>query len=122
MSLRKTVTSTLPICLAPFIDSTIAFTTAFGLEALVFSSQLWAKLPIGIVLAVILLLISWCAWTAMVDEKDFSNSGGGYPWWYFIVGLTSRLRGLIPEPTPDGGGGEDRNGQGESRNPSGQGP
>ena len=116
------VTSILPISLTPFVDSTIAFTTAFGLEALVFSSQLWAKLPVGIVLAMILLLISWCAWTAMVDEKDSSNSDGGHPWWDFIVGFTSRLRGLIPESTPDGGGGEDGNDQGEGRDPQRSGP
>jgi len=43
----------------------IAFTTAFSLEVLVFDSEFWTRLPIGIVLVMMLLLISWYAWTRL---------------------------------------------------------
>ena len=40
--------------------STISFFVAFGLETLLFSDELWTKLPVGIVLAMVVLLIFWC--------------------------------------------------------------
>ena len=37
----------------------LSFSTVFGLEAVVFSSELWARLSVGIVLATVVLPIFW---------------------------------------------------------------
>ena len=50
--------------------SMIAFTAAFSIEALAFSRQLWVKLSVGIVLAVIVLLITWCIWATPETQAD----------------------------------------------------
>ena len=42
--------------------SMIAFTAAFSLEALVFSRQVWARLSVGVALAMMALLTTWCVW------------------------------------------------------------
>ena len=88
--------------LTSLIDSTIAFTTAFGLEALLFSSEMWARLPVGAVLAMMTLLISWCVGTTVEAKTDFSALGT-------LVDFTRKLRGKSSEPgtdAGDGGGGD----------------
>ena len=63
---------TRPVDLTSLIDSMIAFPTAFGLEVLLFSSELWARLPVGVVLTVIVMLISWCVWTMLEAKSGFN--------------------------------------------------
>lgn len=72
MSHDKLAIVTRFVGLTSSIHSTVAFLSAFGLEALLFSSGLWARLPVGVVLAMILMLISWCIWTTLEAKTDFS--------------------------------------------------
>ena len=69
---RELVIVTTSVSLTSFIDSTIAFLSAFGLEALLFSSELWTRLPVGVVLTIIVLLISWCVWTRLAAKGNIS--------------------------------------------------
>lgn len=98
--------------LTSLIDSTIAFTTAFGLEVLLFSSEMWTKVPVGVTLALMVLLISWCVWTALEAKKDISILGGVHSLKESLVELTRGLRGRTSEPGPDIGdnGGQDSGG------------
>ena len=57
------------------INSTISFFTAFGLEVLLFSDELWVRLPVGAVLAIMVLLIYWCAWVILEARIVFSLLG-----------------------------------------------
>lgn len=52
----------------------IFFFATVGLVALLHSDGLWAKLLFGIILAVTVLLISWCAWTTSEAKADFGLS------------------------------------------------
>ena len=99
-------------CLTSLIDSTIAFTVALSLEALVFSRQLWAKLPVGIVLTLVILLISWCVLTSLEAKKDISVLGGVRVFKERLFEFTRSLRGKITEPGLDAGDAGDDDGQG----------
>ena len=97
----------------PLIDSTMAFSAAFGLETLVFSRQLWARLSVGVVLAMMVLLICWCIWTTVEAQADFSVLERVHSLKDRLVGFTRRLRGKTPEPGPDAGDGEGGDSQSE---------
>ena len=58
--------------LPSLFHSTIAFLSAFGLEALMPGNGLWTRLPVGVVLVMIIVLIFWCAWTMLEAKADFS--------------------------------------------------
>ena len=94
------------------IDSTIAFTAALSLEALVFSLQLWTKLPVAIVLGLMILLISWCIWTSLEGEKGISVLGGVRVFKEHLVEFARSLRGEIAEPELDAEDAGDDDGQG----------
>lgn len=94
--------------------SAVLFTIAFGLETLVFSHQTWAKLSVGIVLAIMILLILWCAWTGVAARTCFSTSSGANLLKRWLIDSTRGLRGKIPEPRPDVGEDKDVDGQGKS--------
>lgn len=85
------------------IDSTVGFTTAFCLEALVSSHQLWVKLSLGIAFAMTTSLISWCIWTTIEAGIDFSLFGAVHDLKDRLVGFTKGLREKTPEPGPDVG-------------------
>jgi len=88
--------------------ATIAFTSAFSLEALLNSSELWARLPVGVVLAMMALLISWCISTNLEAKLDFSVLVKVHDLKDRLVNFTRDLRGKTPELGPDtGGGGHD---------------
>lgn len=89
--------------LTSLIDSTIAFLSAFGLEALLFSDELWTRLPVGVVLAIIILLISWCVSTTLEAKADFSFCRGVHAWKDGLVNFTRGLRGKTPESGSDAG-------------------
>jgi hypothetical protein len=108
VSLRSSVIFGESVDLISFIDSTIAFTTAFCLETLVFSHQAWAKLSVGIAFAVMVLsgvlVFSGSQWNPRLVPtfqaivhllKDR------------LVGFTRGLRGGNPEPGLDAGDSED---------------
>lgn len=92
----------------------MAFTTAFGLETLVFSHQTWTKLSAGIALALMILLISWCIWTTVEAGTDFSVFGSVHHLKDQLVKFTRGLRGEASGPMPDAGDGEDGDSQGGS--------
>jgi len=94
--------------LTSLINSVIAFTTAFSLEALVFSSELWARLPVGIVLAMMILLISWCVWTRLEATWGLSVLDGVHVLRDRLVNLIRSLRGKTG--TGDGEGDDGRDG------------
>ena len=96
-------------------DSTAAFFTAFGLETLLFSSELWAKLPVGVVLAMMVILISWCIWTTLEAGGDISFLGWAHALKGVLAGFIRRLQGKATESGPDEGNGGDRDRQGKSR-------
>jgi len=81
------------VCLTSLIDSTIEFTAAFSLETLFFSSESWTKLPVGIALLMVILLILWCVWTTLQPGTYFSVSGRAHDFKnrlvYFVRGLWS---------------------------------
>ena len=96
-----------------FIGSTVTFTTAFGLETLVYSQQIWTKISVGFVFAMVMLLIAWCVWTTTEGNKfrrlwRFLSSGRR------LFGLPVRPRGNIHEPRQDvrdcGNGNENQSG------------
>ena len=91
----------------------MAFSAAFGLETLVFSRQLWAKLSVGVVLAMMVLLICWCIWTTVEAQADFSVLERVHSLKDRLVGFTRRLRGKTPEPGPDAADGEAGDSQSE---------
>ena len=90
----------------------MAFTAALSLEALVFSRQLWTKLPVGVVLALVILLISWCILTAFEAKEDISVLDGVHAFKEHLVKFTRSLRGKIAEPGLDTGDAGDDDGQG----------
>ena len=83
-----------------------------------FSSELWAKIPVGVVLLIMILLISWCVGTTVEAKTDFSALVRFHVFKDHLVKLTRSLRGKTTEPGLDVGdaGGED--GQGTSGVPS----
>jgi len=58
-----------------------------------FSSELWARLPVGIVLAMMILLTSWCVWTSLEARKKFSILDGVHVLRDRLVNFTRSLRG-----------------------------
>ena len=103
MSPDESVVITRPVDPTSLTNSTIAFLTAFGLEALLFSSELWARLPVGVVLTVIVMLISWCVWTTLEAKSDFSVLVRVHDLKDGLVDFTRRLRGKISGPVSDAG-------------------
>ena len=83
--------------LRPLIDSTVAFASAFGLEALLFSSELWTRLPVAAILLIVMLLISWCVGTTFEAKTDFSALGRVHILKDHLVNLTRSLRGKTME-------------------------
>lgn len=110
VSLHKSVISSRVVGLILLIGSIVAFTTALGLESLVFSQQIWTKLSVGAVLVMVMLLISWCVWTTMQGWTDFSVVGTFYGLKNRLVHFTMGLRdeAIVPQPdvvdNEDGGG------------------
>ena len=86
-------------------DSTASFFAAFCLEALLFSDELWTKLPVGILLVMMLFLVSWCVWTTLEAKADFSILSRVYDLKDGLVGFTRGLRGKTSEPESDAGDG-----------------
>jgi len=113
VSRDKPVAVTRSVSLTSLIDSTVAFLTAFGLEALLYSSELWARLPVGVVLTMIVLLISWCVWTTLEAKGDFSLLERVHVLKDGLVGFTGRLRGKTSESRSDTGVAGDEGGQGK---------
>ena len=97
------------------MDSLISFLTAFGLEVLLYSDGLWARLPVGTILAMIVLLISWCVWTISEARGDFNPSVRVRILKDSLVDFTRGLWGRVPEPVSGVGGPEGGDGQGEIR-------
>jgi hypothetical protein len=83
------------------IHRIISFLAAFALEALVYSDELWAKVPIGVTLAMIVLLIFWCVSTTFEAKTVFSFLGGVHALKDGIANFTRSLRGKVPETEPD---------------------
>ena len=111
MSRDNSVIVTRSVGLTSLIDRTVAFLSAFGLEALLFSSELWARLPVGVVLAMIVMLISWCVWTTLEAKGDFSLLSKVHILKGGLVGFTRTLRGKTSETGSDTGDGGDDDSQ-----------
>jgi len=92
--------------------STVAFTTAFTLETLLFSEELWARIPVAAVLLIVTLLISWCIGTTFEAETDFSALGSVHVLKDHLVKFTRGLRGKATEPGLYEEGARDDDGQG----------
>ena len=92
VSLHESANSAQVVGLTALIGSTVAFTTAFGVETLGFSRQTWAKLSVGITFMTMTLLVAWCVWTMAEDSINFSAFGTFYDLkvrlvHYFTTGL-----------------------------------
>jgi len=94
--------------------STMAFTTAFCLETIVFSRQRWTRLSVGVILAIMILLIIWCIWTTIEAGTDFSVFGRVHRLKNQLVAFIRGLRGNVSEPGSDAGDDEDGESQAES--------
>ena len=101
VSFHKSVVSSRAVGLTSLIGSTVAFTTAFGLETLVFSRQTWTKISAGIMFAMVTLLIAWCVWTMIEGQTEFSVFGTFSGLKDRIVHFTTGLRGEAVEPRQD---------------------
>jgi hypothetical protein len=86
----------------------MAFANAFILEALVFSRQMWTKITVGIALAMMILLISWCIGTTLEAGADFSVHDSVHRLKDRLVKFTRGLRGKVSGPGPDVGDGKDK--------------
>jgi len=115
VSCDKPVIVTGSFDLTPLTHSTIAFLSAFGLEALLFSSELWARLPVGVVLAMIIMLICWCVWTTLEANTSFSLLSKVHVLKDRLVNFTRGVRGQTSEPEPGAGDAGGGNGQGRVR-------
>jgi hypothetical protein len=93
----------------------MAFTAAFSLETLVFSHQTWTKLSVGIAIALMILLISWCIWTTIEAGTDFSAHNSVHRLKDQLVKFTRGLRGKYSVPGPEVGNGEDGDRRGKRR-------
>lgn len=93
----------LPVSLTTLIDSTTAFTTAFCLETIVFSRQLWVKLSVAVVLvlAMAILLASWCV-GIVIEAKNFSFRKAVHRLKVQLVDFTRSLRGRTFQPNDVG--------------------
>ena len=92
----------------------ISFLAAFALEVLVYSDELWAKVPIGVALAMIVLLISWCVSTSFEAKAVFCFLGGARALKDGLVEFTRSLQGNVPEKHPDAESARDGGGQGKT--------
>jgi hypothetical protein len=92
----------------------MSFLTAFAYEGLVESAELWARLPVGVVLVMIVLLISWCVSTTFEAKTESSLLGGIHVLKDGVVDFTRGLRGKTSEPgsVAEGVGDEDGQGRG----------
>lgn len=102
------------INLTSLTDRTVAFAAAFGLETLVFSRQMWTKLSVGIAVAMMILLISWCIWTTIEVGTDFSVFDSVHRLKDHLVVFTKGLRGKGSELGSDTGDGEGDDTKGKS--------
>lgn len=75
--------------------------TAFALETLVFGRQVWAKISVGFVFAVGMLLISWFVGATMAGQTDFSVFGTIYNLKHRLLQFTRGLRGEAVGSLPD---------------------
>ena len=115
VSRDKPVIVTRFIGLTSLIHSTVAFLSAFGLEALLFSNGLWTRVPVGVILVMILMLISWCIWTTLEAKTDFSLLSSVHTLKDRLVDFTRGARGNASEPGSDVGDAGDDDGQGKIR-------
>ena len=79
-----------------------------------YSDELWARLPVGAVLVMIVLLISWCVSTTFEAKTDFSLLGGVHVLKDGLVNFTRGLRGKTSESGPDTGDTGGESGRGRS--------
>jgi len=101
--------------LTSLVPSTVAFLSAFGLEVLLFSNGLWTRVPVGVILVMILMLISWCIWTTLEAKTDFSLLSSVHTLKDRLVDFTRDARGRTSEPGLDAGDAGDDDGQGKIR-------
>lgn len=86
--------------------STLVFITAFGIETIAFSHQLWIKLSVGIPLMVMVLLISWYIWNLVEIQIYFGIPSRVHLWKDHLVDVAKSLRGNIPSGTDARDGGQ----------------
>jgi len=98
--------------LKSLIDRMMLFVTAFGLEVLVNNSESWVKLPIGLVLAVIVLLVCLYASTTLAARAGFSLLGRVHALKNNLVNFTRGWRGAASGSRSDAGDAGDGDGQG----------
>ena len=92
-----------------------SFLTAFGLEVLLHGHTLWAKIPFGIVLAMMVLLVCWCAWTTLETEADYSLLSRAHILKEGVINFATGLRSKLSEHGPDAGDAGNGGGQGNTR-------
>ena len=114
MSRDKSVIVTRSVGLTSLINSTVSFLTAFGLEVLLYSDGLRARLPVGALLVMVVLLIFWCIWTTLEARVNFSLFGRVCVLKDGLVSfMTRRLSGKTSGPRSDVGGAAGSGGQGK---------
>jgi len=81
----------------------ISFLTAFGLEALAFTNDSWARLTVGVVLGMVALLISWCVLDTLGVEAVPRFLLRVHVLKDGLVSFTRGLRGRTSEPGSEPG-------------------
>lgn len=115
---RKSSQIARSVGLIPLTGSTISFFTAFGLEVLLYSDELWTRLPVGILLAMIILLISWYICVVLETKGGFSLLRRHNVLKDGLVGFTRGLRGMTVQTgsdVMDGGAVDAGDGDGRGR-------
>jgi hypothetical protein len=95
----------------------LAFTVAFILETVVLSHQLWARLSVGVILALMTLLISWYLWIMTEAGSVFSVFEGVQHLKYWLFEFSRGLRGITAELGSGPGNGRDGDHLGRNRGP-----
>ena len=92
------------------------FTIAFSLETLLFNRQIWMRISVGVALATMIFLVSWCVWTAATAKPDSRIPSKVHLMKGYLVDFTTGLPGRILKPGLDvgsGGGGDGQGNRGE---------
>jgi len=87
--------------------SMMIFTTAFSIGIFMSSHPTWVKLPLGIVLALVILPVSWCFLATVETGAGLSIPNKVHIWKDRLL----KFIGGVPEPVPDAGNCEGEGGK-----------
>ena len=97
---RKLVAVMQFVGLTFLLDRIVAFTIAFGIEALLFSAGLLARFPVGVALTIMVLLVFWCTLFILAASTDLGVLARIHVLKGSLASFTRGLRGRVSEHAP----------------------